>query len=197
MRLVVGLGNPGDSYAHNRHNVGYMAIDEIIKFHQLPPLRVKKRPHGELIEGQVSDHKLVILKPLSFMNASGKPVGDTMRYFNLKPEDVIVFHDEIDLILGKIRVKIGGGHAGHNGLRDIEKHIGNGFSRVRLGVGRPPTAATVINHVLGNFSRSDRSLIQPVLEAASKHLPLLLNGNSSDFMSRVAAETREKTEEDY
>jgi len=137
MHLIVGLGNPGPDYSRTRHNVGFMAIDEIISCYGLTHCKVKKRPHGEFTNGQVGSNKLILLKPLSFMNESGKPVGEAMRYFGLDTTQIVVFHDEIDLVLGKIRVKSGGGHAGHNGIRDIEKHVGNEFHRVRLGVGRP------------------------------------------------------------
>jgi len=186
MRLVVGLGNPGQDYARNRHNVGFMAVDEIIRRHHLPDFRTKARPHGNFSEGRVGTEKIVLLKPLSFMNASGKPVGDAMRYFRLDPGNVFIFHDEIDLAPGKVRVKKGGGHAGHNGIRDIEKHIGKDFWRIRLGVGRPRGDGRVSGHVLGDFSRADKDWLEPMLEAAADQLPLLLAENTSDYMSRIA-----------
>lgn len=187
MRLVVGLGNPGQDYARNRHNVGFMAVDEIIRRHDLPEGRSKTRPHGIFSEGRIGGDKVILLRPLSYMNASGKPVGDTMRYYRLNPEDVFVFHDEIDLAPGKVRAKIGGGHAGHNGIRDIANHIGADFWRIRLGVGRPDSKARVTGYVLGDFSKADRQWLTPMLETAADELPLLFAGNASDYMSRIAA----------
>ena len=186
MHLIVGLGNPGPDYSRTRHNVGFMAIDEIISCYGLNHCKIKKRPHGEFTNGQVGSNKLILLKPLSFMNESGKPVGVAMRYFGLDTTQIVVFHDEIDLVLGKIRVKSGGGHAGHNGIRDIEKHVGNEFHRVRLGVGRPHSQSSVSRHVLGNFSQSDRSIIEPMLKLVAEKLPLLLADNTSDYMSEIS-----------
>ena len=186
MHLIVGLGNPGPDYSRTRHNVGFMAIDEIISCYGFTHCKVKKRPHGEFTNGQVGSNKLILLKPLSFMNESGKPVGEAMRYFGLDTTQIVVFHDEIDLVLGKIRVKSGGGHAGHNGIRDIEKHVGNEFHRVRLGVGRPHSQSSVSRHVLGSFSRSDRGIIEPMLKLVAEKLPLLLADNTSDYMSEIS-----------
>ena len=186
MHLIVGLGNPGPNYSQTRHNVGFMAIDEIISFYGFSRCKVKKRPHGEFTNGQVDSNKLILLKPLSFMNESGKPVGEAMRYYGLDTSQIVVFHDEIDLVLGKIRVKFGGGHAGHNGIRDIEKHVGNGFFRVRVGVGRPDTKSLVSRHVLGNFSRSDRIIVEPMLKLLAEKIPLLLAQNTSDYMNEIS-----------
>lgn len=186
MHLIVGLGNPGPDYSRTRHNVGFMAIDEIISCYGFSHCKVKRRPHGEFTNGQVDDNKLILLKPLSFMNESGKSVGEAMRYYGLETSQIVVFHDEIDLVLGKIRVKSGGGHAGHNGIRDIEKHVGNGFFRVRLGVGRPDRKSSVSRHVLGNFSRSDQSIIEPMLKLVAKKIPLLLGQNTSDYMNEIS-----------
>ena len=186
MHLIVGLGNPGPDYSQTRHNVGFMAIDEIISCYGFSRCKVKKRPHGEFTNGQVDSNKLILLKPLSFMNESGKPVGEAMRYYGLDTSQIVVFHDEIDLVLGKIRIKFGGGHAGHNGIRDIEKHVGNGFFRVRLGVGRPDRKGSVSRHVLGNFSRSDRGIIEPMLKLVAEKIPLLLAQNTSDYMNEIS-----------
>ena len=120
------------------------------------------------------------------MNECGRPVGEAMRYYGLDTRQIIVFHDEIDLVLGKVRVKSGGGHAGHNGIRDIEKHVGNGFFRVRLGVGRPDRKSSVSRHVLGNFSRSDRNIIEPMLKLVAEKIPLLLAQNTSDYMNEIS-----------
>ena len=186
MHLIVGLGNPGPDYSRTRHNVGFMAIDEIISTYGLSHVQVKKRPPGEFAKGQVHSSKLILLKPLSFMNECGRPVGEAMRYYGLDTRQIIVFHDEIDLVLGKVRVKSGGGHAGHNGIRDIEKHVGNGFFRVRLGVGRPDRKSSVSRHVLGNFSRSDQNIIEPMLKLVAEKIPLLLAHNTSDYMNEIS-----------
>lgn len=186
MHLIVGLGNPGPDYSRTRHNVGFMAIDEIISTFGFSHFQVKKRPPGEFAKGQVDSSKLILLKPLSFMNECGRPVGEAMRYYGLDTRQIIVFHDEIDLVLGKVRVKSGGGHAGHNGIRDIEKHVGNGFFRVRLGVGRPDRKSSVSRHVLGNFSRSDRNIIEPMLKLVAEKIPLLLAQNTSDYMNEIS-----------
>ena len=190
MHLLVGLGNPGKEYAGNRHNIGFMAADEIIRRHGLATPRTRTRPHGVFTEGLIGSEKVVILKPLSYMNESGRPVAEAMRYWRIEPQEVFVFYDELDLAPGKVRVKRGGGAAGHNGIRSIDQHIGNDFWRVRLGIGHPGEKRRVTGHVLRDFSKADRAWLDPVLEAVADATPALLTGDASGFMSRVALATQ-------
>lgn len=190
MQLLVGLGNPGPEHAGNRHNIGFMAVDEIVRRHGLAAARAKSRPHGMFSEGMVDGNKVIILKPLIFMNNSGQAVGETMRYYKLAPSDVFVFHDELDLAAGKVRVKLGGGHAGHNGLRSIDSHIGRDYWRIRLGIGHPGDKAKVHGHVLRDFAKADLPWVEKMLDAVSDAIPLLLAGKEADFMSRVALLTQ-------
>ena len=190
MLLLVGQGNPGKEYAGNRHNIGFMAADEIIRRHGLSAARTKTRPHGVFSEGVIGTEKVVVLKPLSYMNESGQPVAEAFHYWRIEPKDVFVFYDELDLAPGKIRTKRGGGAAGHNGIRSIDKHIGNDFWRVRLGIGHPGEKGRVTGHVLRDFSRSDRVWLEPMLEAVADAVPILLPGDGPGFMSRVALLTQ-------
>jgi PTH1 family peptidyl-tRNA hydrolase len=185
MRLVVGLGNPGPKHQNNRHNIGFMAADEIVRRHGLSAPRAKFQ--GDVSEGQVGGERVVVLKPMTYMNESGRAVGEAVRFFKLASEDVIVIYDEIDLAAAKVRVKQGGGNAGHNGLRSIDGHLSDkNYWRVRLGVGHPGDKSRVSNHVLGDFAKSDRDWVARELRAVAEELPLLLEGRASDFMSRVA-----------
>ncbi|MER2607201.1 MAG: aminoacyl-tRNA hydrolase, partial [Siculibacillus sp.] len=147
MLLFVGLGNPGAEYARNRHNIGFMAVDALVRRRSFSPWRAKF--HGEICEGTIGDEKIVALKPQTYMNDSGRAVVACMSFYKIEPKDVVVFHDELDLPPAKIRVKIGGGHAGHNGLRSIQAHIGPDFRRVRLGIGHPGAKDRVTGWVLG------------------------------------------------
>lgn len=188
MLLVVGLGNPGSEYAANRHNVGFMAVDEIVRRHSFGPWR--KKHQAEISDGQIGTQRVLALKPMTFMNRSGQSVAEVARFFKIAPENVFVLHDEIELPPGKLRVKLGGGHAGHNGLRDIDAHIGNAFWRVRLGVGRPHDKALVHNWVLGDFAKADQEWLGDFLSAVSDHIGLLLRGDDSGFMNRVSLATQ-------
>jgi PTH1 family peptidyl-tRNA hydrolase len=191
MRMVVGLGNPGPKYRNNRHNIGFMAADEIVRRHRLSAPRSKFQ--GDISEGDIGGERVLVLKPATFMNESGRSVGDAVRFYKLAPEDIIVIYDEIDLAAEKIRVKQGGGHAGHNGLRSIDAHLGDkNYWRVRLGVGHPGDKSQVSNHVLGDFSKQDRVWVERELAAVADELPLLLSGQTNDFMSRVAMGALEK-----
>lgn len=187
--MLVGLGNPGQDYARNRHNIGFMAVDRIVDRHNLPEARPRVRPRGSFSEGRIGGSKVIILKPLTYMNESGQAVGDAMRYYRLQPEDVFVFHDEIDLAPAKVRVKQGGGHAGHNGLRNIEAHIGKDYWRIRLGVGHPGDRGRVTGHVLGDFSKADKTWLDPMLEAVADEVPLLIKGDTASYTSRIALKT--------
>ena len=183
MLLLVGLGNPGSRYAGNRHNIGFMAVDEIVRRRGLGPWR--KRFQGAAAEGTLAGEKVVALKPMTYMNESGRSVGEAMRYFNLEPKDVIVIHDELDLPPGKVRVKTGGGVAGHNGLRSLGAHIGPDFQRVRIGVGHPGIKELVLHHVLRDFAKSDREWLEPLIDAIAEHAPLLAEGKAASFQNKI------------
>lgn len=184
MRLFVGLGNPGAKYAHNRHNIGFMALDQIASDHGFGPWRGKFQ--GSLSEGTLSGQKVVLLKPETFMNKSGQSVGEAMRFFKLAPEDVTVFHDEIDLAPGKLRVKQGGGHAGHNGLRSLHAHIGESYGRVRMGVGHPGHKDAVPGYVLRDFPKSDQTWLDDMLRGISDGAADLAAGDTGRFQNAVA-----------
>src|SRR6266481_228127 len=185
MRLVVGLGNPGSRYARNRHNVGFMAVDAIARKHGSPGFR--SRFKGELAEGPIGGERRLLLKPQTFMNASGEAVGETARFFKILPSEIVVIHDEIDLRPGKLRVKCGGGTAGHNGLRSIDALLGPDFWRVRIGVGHPGIKELVQPYVLQNFPSEEMTLwVVPLLEAVAETIGVLLSGAPDAFMSEVA-----------
>ncbi|MDP6706945.1 MAG: aminoacyl-tRNA hydrolase [Alphaproteobacteria bacterium] len=184
MLLLVGLGNPGTEYAANRHNVGFMAVDEIVRRHGFGPAR--RRFQGTLAEGRLAGRKTLVLKPTTFMNASGRSVGEASRFFKLPVQDIVVFHDEIDLVAGKLRVKRGGGVAGHNGLRSIDAHIGRDFRRVRIGVGRPRLKEDVQRYVLHDFAKADRTWLEPLIDAIAEAAPLLAEDDDAGFATKVA-----------
>ncbi len=190
MLLLVGLGNPGQDHAGNRHNIGFMVADEIVRCYGLPTPRSKSRPRGMFSEGRIEGEKVIVLKPLTYMNESGQAVGAAMRYYKLEPADVFVFHDELDLAAGKVRAKCGGGNAGHNGLRSIDAHIGRDYWRIRLGIGHPGDRNRVTGHVLKNFSKADRPWVEKMVGAAADAVPLLLAGKKADFTTRVALLTQ-------
>lgn len=184
MILIVGLGNPGAKYERNRHNIGFMAVDRIMQDHSFGPLRSRFR--GQLSEGRLGNMRTFILKPTTYMNESGLSVGEFQRFYKLPIEDIIVFHDEIDLEPGKVRVKTGGGAAGNNGLRSIASHIGPDFKRVRLGVGHPGEKSRVHGHVLSDFAKSEQDWLEPLLDSLARHTPLIAKGDDAGFMNKVA-----------
>jgi PTH1 family peptidyl-tRNA hydrolase len=184
MKLFVGLGNPGAKYAHNRHNVGYMAVDCIAADHGFGPWRSKFQ--GVISEGRLGSSKVTLLKPETYMNLSGQSVSEAMRFFKLAPEDIIVFQDEIDLAPGKLRVKSDGGHAGHNGLRSLHQHIGPEYARVRIGVGHPGHKDAVPTYVLKDFSKADQGWLDDILRGISEGAPHLVDGDSGRFQNAVA-----------
>jgi PTH1 family peptidyl-tRNA hydrolase len=185
MRLVVGLGNPGGRYARNRHNIGFMAVDAIARRHRATGFR--NRFKGELAEVLIGGERALLLKPQTFMNASGESVGDAARFFKLLLSDIIVIHDEIDLRPGKLRVKRGGGSAGHNGLRSIDALLGPDYWRVRIGVGHPGIKELVQPYVLQNFPGEELTgWVEPLLGAVAETIPLLVAGAPDAFMSEVA-----------
>lgn len=187
MQIFVGLGNPGPKYARNRHNIGYMAVDRIADDYAFGPWKSKFQ--GVVSEGRLGDGKVLLLKPETFMNRSGQSVGEAMRFFKLSPEDVTVLHDELDLAPGKVRVKTGGGHAGHNGLRSLHGHIGDTYRRVRLGIGHPGHKDAVPGYVLHDFARADHDWLEDVLRGVSDGAPHLADGDAGKFMNAVSLRT--------
>lgn len=193
MKLFVGLGNIGAKYARNRHNVGFMIVERIASDHGFSPWRRKFQ--GEVAEGRLGSEKVLILKPHTMMNLSGQAVGEAMRYHKLHPDEIVVFHDEIDLAPGKCRVKFGGGHAGNNGLRSIHGHIGEGYGRVRIGVGHPGHKDKVPGYVLKDFPKADEGWLDDVIRGCSDGAAKLADGDAPGFMNAVAlraAPQREK-----
>ena len=184
MLLLAGLGNPGRRYAENRHNVGFMAVDRIVRRHGFGAWR--RRFQGQLAEGLLASERVLCLKPLTFMNHSGRSLGEAVRYLKIPLERLIVLHDELDLAPGKLRVKSDGGHGGHNGLRSIDAHIGRAYRRVRIGIGHPGHKDLVHDYVLRDFSSADRQHIETLLDAIADELPRLAAGDNAGFMSRVA-----------
>lgn len=188
MWLLVGLGNPGPEYAGNRHNIGFMAVDEIVRRHSFGAWRSKYQ--AEMADGEIGAERVIVLKPMTYMNRSGQSVGECARFFKIPPENVVVFHDELELPPGKLRVKQGGGHAGHNGLRDIDAHIGKDYWRVRLGIGRPHDKALVHKWVLSDFAKADAEWLETFLEAVARNTRLLVKGDQGGFMNRVSLATQ-------
>lgn len=184
MKLLAGLGNPGGEYARHRHNVGFLAADAIAAAHGFGAWRT--RFHGQVSEGRLGGESCLLLKPMTYMNESGRAVGEAMRFYKLEPEDVTVFYDELDLAPGKLRVKLGGGAAGHNGIRSIASHIGENFRRVRIGIGHPGDKSLVHDYVLHDFSRADREWLEPLLDAVAAAAPLIARGDEANFMNEVA-----------
>lgn len=187
MKLFVGLGNPGRKYAENRHNIGFMAVDRIAADHGFAPWRA--RFQGEASEGRLGDERIVLLKPTTFMNLSGQSVGEAMRFYKLEPADVTVFHDELDLAPGRLRVKTGGGHAGHNGLRSMHQHIGEAYARVRIGIGHPGDKDRVAAYVLSDFAKADEGWIDDLLRGISDGAVPLAEGDVTRFMNAVSLRT--------
>jgi peptidyl-tRNA hydrolase, PTH1 family len=183
MHLIVGLGNPGSKYQGNRHNIGFMAVDEIVRRHGFSPWR--KRFQGETSDGVMAGQKVLVLKPMTYMNESGRSVGEAMRFFNIDPAQVIALYDELDLDPGKVRVKLGGGAAGHNGIRSMIAHCGPHFVRARLGIGHPGDKALVHSHVLSDFAKADRAWLDPLLTTVADHIPLLVQGEEGSFQNKV------------
>ncbi len=183
MYLLAGLGNPGPKYAGNRHNIGFMALDAICRRHRLGPLR--KRFQGQVAEGEIAGEKVLALFPETYMNESGRAVGEAMRFFKIPLDHVVVFHDELDLPPAKVRIKKGGGNAGHNGLRSITAQCSNDYWRVRLGIGHPGDKAMVMPYVLGDFAKSEKGWLDAVCDACADFADLLVTGRSDEFHNRV------------
>jgi peptidyl-tRNA hydrolase, PTH1 family len=184
LKLFVGLGNPGGTYAGNRHNIGFMAVDRIAADYGFGPW--KRAFKGLLAEGRLGDTKVLLLKPETFMNLSGQSVQAAMAFHKILPADIVVFHDELDIAPGKARVKIGGGHAGHNGLRSIHGQIGEAYGRVRLGIGHPGHKDAVAGYVLHDFAKADADWLDDLLRGISDGAALLAAGESAKFLNAVA-----------
>lgn len=183
MKLLVGLGNPGQKYERNRHNIGFMAVEEIARVHSFAPWR--SRFKGFFSEGLIDGNKCLLLKPSTFMNLSGEAVRAAIQFYKIPLEDLIVLHDEIDIAPGKIRVKSGGGNAGHNGLKSISQHLGNDYVRVRLGVGRPVNKGDVANYVLRDFAKAEQPWLDEMISSVARHAARLVTTDLGGFASHV------------
>jgi PTH1 family peptidyl-tRNA hydrolase len=184
MKLIVGLGNPGAKYERNRHNIGFMAVDEIHRLHSsFSPWR--SRFQAQVSEGRIGTEKVLLVKPSTYMNESGRAVGEAMRFYKTEPEDVLVIYDELDLPSAKFRMKAGGGHGGHNGLRSISAHIGADYRRLRLGIGHPGDKKLVSNYVLGDFAKADTAWLEPLLREIADNADLLASGKDSQFANKL------------
>jgi peptidyl-tRNA hydrolase, PTH1 family len=192
MKLLVGLGNPGDKYSGNRHNIGFMAADAIAREHGFPAW--KSKYSGLIAEGQIGGERVLLLKPQTFMNRSGDSIQQVANFYKIPTEDITVLYDELDLAAGKVRVKVGGGNGGHNGLRSIDPQIGLNYRRVRLGIGHPGSKEFVTHHVLGDFAKADQAWLDPLLDAVAKNAAMLLSGDDNGFMNKIALATKSADE---
>lgn len=189
MLLIAGLGNPGSKYAQNRHNIGFMAADEIFRRHRFS--NWQKKFQAEIADGVIDGEKVLLIKPQTFMNNSGQAIGEAMRFYKLAPADLIVIYDELDLAPAKMRIKTGGGSGGHNGIKSIDAHVqafpgGKDYRRVRLGIGHPGAKELVHNHVLGDFAKVDQEWLDKLFVAISDNIGLLAKKEDNSFMNRVA-----------
>lgn len=192
MRMIVGLGNPGEKYAGHRHNIGFMAADAIFRRHSFSPWRKKFK--AEIADGEINGEKVLLLKPQTMMNLSGQSVGEAMRFYKLTLADITVMYDELDLAPGKVRIKIGGGSGGHNGIKSIDAHCGKEYRRIRLGIGHPGHKDRVTGHVLGDFARSDREWLEPLLDTIAENAAMLATGDEAGLMNKVALALGNKNE---
>ncbi|WP_310618967.1 aminoacyl-tRNA hydrolase [Flexibacterium corallicola] len=193
MKLFIGLGNPGPKYERNRHNIGFMAADEIHRRHgSFSPWR--SRFQALTSEGTLDGEKILLMKPTTFMNESGRAAGEAMRFYKISPEDVVVLYDELDLPAGRFRMKTGGGHGGHNGLRSLTAHISENYRRVRLGISHPGHKDRVHQWVLGDFPKVDHEWLEPLLEAVADNAALLAKGHDNQFANKVTLATRPQTQ---
>ena len=183
MLLFVGLGNPGPKHAANRHNIGFMAVQAIARRHNLSPWR--RRFQGVAVEGNIASERALLLLPGTYMNESGRAAAEAVHFYKLEPSNVAVFHDEVDLRPAKVRVKIGGSDAGHNGLRSITAHLGNDYKRVRIGIGKPDVKELVPGHVLGDFAKSEWAWVEALCDVIADNAPLLIEGKDSTFQNRI------------
>lgn len=184
MRMIVGLGNPGTKHARQRHNIGFMVVDAIFRRHSFSPFRKKFK--AEIADGEIGGEKVLLIKPQTFMNLSGEAVGEAMRFYKINSTDITVFYDELDLAAGKVRIKTGGGHGGHNGIKSLDAHCSKDYKRIRLGIDHPGHKERVTGHVLGDFSKADYKWVHPLLEAIGDNIALLVDGKDSSFMNKLA-----------
>lgn len=182
-KIIVGLGNPGADYSFNRHNIGFIALDTLAEETHANPWQKKFKGFSTSVK--IGDFDCLLLKPQTYMNLSGESAGEAMRYFKLKAEDIYVIHDDIDLMAAQVKVKQGGGHGGHNGLRSLDSHLTKDYYRIRLGVGHPGEKHEVTNHVLGNFAKSDSKWLDPLMSNLPNALPLLLKGDQGKFIQKL------------
>ncbi|MGD1886359.1 MAG: aminoacyl-tRNA hydrolase [Cohaesibacteraceae bacterium] len=183
MHLIVGLGNPGAGYAGNRHNIGFMAVDAIHDRHGFAPWR--SRFSGEVSEGRIGSHKVLLIKPTTFMNLSGQAVGEAARFYKLESDAITVFHDELDLEPSRTRIKRGGGHGGHNGLKSLDAHLGKDYRRIRVGIGHPGHKDLVSDYVLKDFPKADLPWVEALTDEAARSIELVLDGKDSDLNARL------------
>ena len=187
MLIIAGLGNPGGKYAGHRHNIGFMAADEIVRRHSFGPW--KSKFNAEIAEGNLNGEKVLIVKPQTFMNNSGQSVGEILRFYKESLGNLVVIYDELDLAPGKLRIKTGGGAGGHNGIKSIDAHCGKDYRRIRLGIGHPGAREKVTGHVLGDFAKADQQWLEPLLQSVADHAPLLASNDDANFMNKVALDT--------
>jgi len=183
MLLFVGLGNPGPKHAGNRHNVGFMAVQAIARRHEFSPWR--RRFQGVAVEGNIANERVLLLLPGTYMNESGRAVAEAANFYKLDPASIAVFHDEVDLTPAKVRVKVGGSDAGHNGLRSITAYLGNDYKRVRIGIGKPSVKELVPIHVLGDFAKNEWAWVEALCDVIADNAPLLVEGKDSTFQNKV------------
>ncbi|MBB3979005.1 PTH1 family peptidyl-tRNA hydrolase [Rhizobium azooxidifex] len=184
MLIIAGLGNPGPKYAGNRHNIGFMAVDAIHRKNPFSPWSRKFK--GEIAEGELAGEKVLLIKPQTFMNLSGEAVGEAMRFYKLAPKDIVAIYDELDLAPGKARIKAGGGHGGHNGVKSLDAHCGRDYRRLRLGIGHPGIKELVHNHVLGDFAKADHAWLDPLLHELAINADMLVRAEDSQLMNKLA-----------
>lgn len=193
MWLFVGLGNPGDKYQHNRHNIGFMAVDEFVRRHNFSGWA--KKFQGLVCEGSLDGEKVLLLKPQTYMNLSGQSVRAAADFYKIPTDNIVVFHDELDLLSGKIRTKKGGGSGGHNGIKSIDEHLGPDYWRVRMGVGHPGEKDLVTHHVLGDFAKADKVWLEKLLDAMAENAGLLVQEKMELFMTKAAQALQPPKEE--
>ncbi|QLF70965.1 aminoacyl-tRNA hydrolase [Peteryoungia desertarenae] len=194
MIILAGLGNPGNQYAKNRHNIGFMALDAIHRRHSFSPW--SKKFKGEIADGTIAGEKVLLIKPQTYMNLSGESVGEAMRFYKLGPEAIIAIYDELDLLPGKARIKTGGGHGGHNGIKSLDAHCGQNYRRLRLGIGHPGDKNRVQGHVLGDFAKGDAAWLDPLLEALADNADMLVRAEDSQLLNKLALATGSKAEDE-
>ena len=194
MFIIAGLGNPGSQYAGNRHNIGFMAVDAIQRRPGFAPW--SKKFKALISEGELAREKVLLMKPQTFMNLSGEAVGEAMRFYKLGPQNILAIYDELDLVPGKSRIKTGGGHGGHNGVKSLDAHCGKDYRRLRLGIGHPGAKELVHNHVLGDFAKADQAWLSPLLDAIADNAEMLVRGEDSQFMNKLALAVGAQPDED-